>query len=574
MKRLLLVLTALITALAAVSCALPGEDPDEDLLAWQENYDLGRKYLNEENYQKAIEAFQDAIYYDSENPKAYLAICETCIKAGDYETAISILEMGYQETQDEQFLTEIDKTKKLMEEKNSEENKMKEEQQKIMDAQALQALDNPLGDVPISDFSISMTGIEGMLGESDDPGPFAEIEWSVENGVLTIKGDGKMPHYNYKTVPWKDVKDDVTSIVVENGITGIGDFAFYLFNNLTSVSLPDGLERIGRFSFAYNPLLTNVDLPSSVTTICDFAFSKCPCITSVTLSKNIKDVRHCAFADCDGITTVNLEQGLTFVGDGAFAGCDSLATVALPSSIEVIEKGAFTACKSLKPLTFGNSLTTIGDNAFSDCPLIDKAVIPASVTNLSPNAYEWCENLTSYTIEDGNPNYSSDENGILYNKDKTVLLSCPESANIKDLVIPSTVTRIETSAFHACENIVSVVMPDSVTELGVSTFTYCNALTSIKFSNSLKVIPSGTLARTIALNEVVIPDGVAKIETKAILDSGVTVVTIPESVTSMEDGAIMFANYPSHQVTIRGKKGSAAEKYCEIDTKTFKFVEY
>ena len=155
---------------------------------------------------------------------------------------------------------------------------------------------------------------------------------------------------------------------------------------------------------------------------------------------------------------------VTSIGDVAFENCDSLTSVTIPDSV-----------------------TTIGDWAFAWCDSLTSVTIPGSVTTIGDYAFAWCDSLTSVNVSVNNQNYSS-QNGVLFNKDKTMLIQYPIGKEDKEYTIPDSVTTIGDKAFEDCYSLTSVTIGNSVTTIGDWAFYYCDSLTSVTIPDSVESI--------------------------------------------------------------------------------------
>jgi hypothetical protein len=185
--------------------------------------------------------------------------------------------------------------------------------------------------------SISEDIFSGTCGEG--------VSWALVGHTLTISGTGNMANYTYSTkAPWNAYISSITSVVIESGVTGIGDYAFEGCSNLTSVSIP-----------------------GSVTSIGEYAFYGCSGLTSVSIPEGVTSIGEYAFMDCSGLTSVSIPGSVTSIGDGGFYGCSGLTSVSIPSSVTSIGDGVFYGCSGLTSVSISSGVTGIGDYAFLGC---------------------------------------------------------------------------------------------------------------------------------------------------------------------------------------------------------------
>ena len=343
----------------------------------------------------------------------------------------------------------------------------------------------------------------------------------------------------------------------ERKVTAIGAEAFYNCSNLTSVTIPNSVTTIGRYAFSNcsglksvkiydleawckisfasesaNPLcyahhlfLNDVEIkdlviPNSVTTIGGLAFYKCSGLKSVTIPNSVTIIGSYAFSGCSGLTSVTIPNSVTTIGGSAFYKCSGLTSVTIPNSVTTIGAGAFEECSGLTSVTIPNSVTTIGSSAFSNCSGLKSVKIY--------DLEAWCK--ISFASESANP--------LCYAHHLFL-----NDVEIKDLVIPNSVTTIGGLAFYDCSGLTSVTIPNSVTTIGRSAFYYCSGLTSVTIPNSVTTIGADAFYKCSGLKSVTIPNSVTTIGADAFRGCyGLTSVTIGVNVKTIEWRAFNFTN--------------------------------
>ena len=163
---------------------------------------------------------------------------------------------------------------------------------------------------------VLLMGLSAKAEKSGSYGP--NLKWHLTNdGVLTITGKGEM--YDYSYTPWSN--DDLTRVIIGNGVTTIGEAAFRSCSHLTSVTIPNSVTTIGGWAFKYCSSLTSVTIPNSVTTIKEYAFSDCSHLTSVTIPNSVTTIGNNAFNGCSSLTSVTIPNSVTTIGEAAFSNC-------------------------------------------------------------------------------------------------------------------------------------------------------------------------------------------------------------------------------------------------------------
>ena len=185
------------------------------------------------------------------------------------------------------------------------------------------------------------------------------------NSTLEIRSNIK---FDYHTSYFSD--SNFTHLLIADGVTSIGDNAFYECTSLTSVTIPNSVTSIGGSAFYGCTGLTSVTIPNSVTSIGDRVFYGCTGLTSVTIPDSVTSIEFNVFSGCTGLTSVTIPNSVTFIDAYAFRDCTSLTSVTIPDSVTSIGNDAFRDCTGLTSVTIPNSVTSINNRAFLNVPHI------------------------------------------------------------------------------------------------------------------------------------------------------------------------------------------------------------
>ncbi|GHT22357.1 hypothetical protein AGMMS4957_12450 [Bacteroidia bacterium] len=349
----------------------------------------------------------------------------------------------------------------------------------------------------------------------------------TDDGVCTVSGRGAMANYGSDDVPWSAFRDAIRTLVIKEGVTSIGNYAFFNCRGLTSVTIPDYMTSIGNYAFGGCRGLTSLTIPDGVTSIGNYAFGGCSGLTAInvddanaqyssvegvvynknktalvfypagkqgafTIPTGVTSIGETAFGGCSGLTSVTIPNSVTSIGgiayditpesvtvsgSGAFAECSGLTSITIPNSVTSIGNGAFVRCRGLTSVTISDGVTSIGESAFAECSGLTSITIPSSVTSIGESAFFDCSGLTAINVDVANAQYSSVE-GVVYNKNKTALV-CYSGGKQGAFTIPNSVTSIGSGAFAFCIGLTSVTIPNSVTSIGRGAFRGYSGLTSV-----------------------------------------------------------------------------------------------
>lgn len=348
----------------------------------------------------------------------------------------------------------------------------------------------------------------------------------------------------------------LADITIPDSVIIIGTGAFRECTGLTGITIPNSVSTIGNGAFSYCSGLTSITIPEGMSTIPGGAFAYCTGLTSVTIPNSVTEIQDQAFEGCTALTGITIPNGVKTISNYTFSGCTGLTSVTLPDSVTSLNMRAFSGCSSLRSITIPDSVTTIDTCAFENCVNLTGITIPNGVSRIGDGAFSGCIRMKEIDVLEGNPNYS-DLNGVLFNKDKTMLVAfpgghsstytIPDSVNtigsdsfrgctgLKSVTIPNSVTTIGWDAFRDCTGLTGITIPDSVTELGGDTFSGCTGLKSVTIPGSVTTTGWNTFHNCTGLTSITIQEGVKNIGNGAFSGcTGLTSITIPESVSEIE----------------------------------------
>ncbi len=429
------------------------------------------------------------------------------------------------------------------------------------------------------------------------------VTWTFEEstGELTIIGEDDMYDYKSYNSPWEEHEDSITTIVIKDGVTTIGDYAFYSCDNLTSVIIGDSVISIGKYAFWCCRNLTSVTIGNGVATIGEKAFSNCSGLTSINLPDSLTTIGERAFDYCYGLTNVTIPGNVNSIGDGAFFFCNRITNITvdadnqyycndsygvlynknktelvqyplgnertsfvIPDSVITIGVSAFAACDYLTNVTIPDSVITIGSYAFYDCRDLTTLVIPDSVTSIGEEAFASCYNLTDVYYKGTQEQWNAINIGE-YNEYLT------------DATIHFNATGGEVGKITGtCGDNLTWTFDETTGELSITgtgaMYNYSSAfdvpwcynsssIKTVTIADNVTTIGDGTFKSCYNLESVVIADSVTTIGEYAFYGcDSLASVTIPNSVTTIGDGAFFYCTSLTN-ITV-----GADNKYYSSDT--------
>lgn len=342
----------------------------------------------------------------------------------------------------------------------------------------------------------------------------------------------------------------LTDITLSDGIAIIGENAFASCTSLENITIPESVTSIGRGTFSCCTSLVNITIPAGLIDIGAGGFELCRSLEKICVSKDNKYYS----SDANGVlfnknkteliqypigdtkTSYTIPDSVTKIGDYAFNN-SRLVDISIPNSVTSIGNRAFDNCLNLKSITIPDSVTSIGTGAFWNCISLENITIPESVTSIGIYAFHCYRSLANITVDLNNKNYSSDEYGVLFNKDKTELIQYPAGNTRTSYTVPDSVTSVGSSAFENCSNLVNITLPAGITNIGESAFRDSGiSLNEANWENGIFYIGEYLISGTASEN-VEIREGTRLIASYAFCDHNLINVVIPDTVKYICEGA-------------------------------------
>lgn len=434
--------------------------------------------------------------------------------------------------------------------------------------------------------TLSNVETEGQCGDN--------VYWQwTEDGKLRIYGNGEMDGYydpEFESIamrPWQSF--NVTEVIVEEGVSNIGDAAFSWCNNLVKVVLPESLSSIGDSAFLNCNSLTEIVLPDKVSRIGNSAFEGCSSLTEIILSDNLNSIGDFAFVLCSELKKVEIPPSVTEIGVGSFSDCNNICLYVEKDSyvhqyaqendilFQLSDDGSDTSQEedfviedgillrydgTAENVSIPSGVTAIGEDAFSWNEGIESVIIPEGVTEIGAYAFEHCSNLAEIIIPESVVSIGqrafTDSQWLLNRQKENPLVIVNHilvdgSTASGSIIIPSDVTVIGAHAFEDNTEITGISMTDSIKKIGESAFSTCRSLTTLEIPDSVESMEKGIFSDCTGLKTVILPDGLSSIS--SILFSGcnsLTSIQIPESVRKIEGqaffgcSALMTVEFPEN----------------------------
>ncbi len=405
------------------------------------------------------------------------------------------------------------------------------------------------------------------------------ITWSLaKDGTLTISGKGPMEmgseSSEFGYYGWYSYSEQITSLVIEQGVTRLCDDAFRNCSELKSVTIPDSVIGIGVDVFAHTDFYhRKSNWENNVLYAGDCLIEARTDLSGVySIREGTRLIADRAFEGCSGLTGIDIPDGVVTIGFMAFSGCTALSSIRIPDSAAWIGSYAFTDTAYYQKesnwengvLYIGKSLIevkdgisgaydikedtcAIADEAFRDCEHLTSVTIPSGISVIGDSSFRNCAKLASVNIPDGVTHIDTFAFGEcsaltaieLPDSVREIGYYAFSSTGLTSFRIPDAVTEIDAATFWSCYELTSIDIPDGVTRIGEFAFAYCPKLTEIKIPDGITKIDEYTFHECSGLTNITIPSGVTEIDRNAFSGcTGLTEIVLPDGVT--EIGACAF----------------------------------
>lgn len=328
---------------------------------------------------------------------------------------------------------------------------------------------------PYMQDNLPVSGTCGIDGDN--------LTWSYQDGILTISGTGQM-EFEASTDAWEYYADEITSIIVEEGVTSICYMAFRDCIKLETVLLPNTLEELDAQCFL-----------------------GCTSLEEISIPENVTEIGYNVFGRCTSLRTVNLPSTLTKIGQEAFAQCSSLEEITLPDDLLQIGLAAFKDCTQLQNITVPEQVREIAEEAFENCTSLTEVIIQGSETGIQRQAFQGCTALQSVQFT-----YGSQARNARMMRSAPAQTSRSVSiaagvfngcTNLESVTLPANLEAIDDNTFENCSSLSEIEIPESTTDIGMSAFSG-SGLQTADVPVSVESIKAGAFGSCEALEKITI----------------------------------------------------------------------
>ena len=393
-------------------------------------------------------------------------------------------------------------------------------------------------------------------------------------GTLTISGTGDMDSY----FSGFSERNYIKKIVIENGVTSICREAFYRCTAVSSITIADSVTSIGQSAFEYTEYYNNdgnweintnshvlyigkhliictyvegtYSIKSGTITIADSAFAGWNRLESITIPNSVVNIGNSAFA-ATSLKTINIPNSIISIGSSAFANTN-ISSVILPNSVQKVGNYVFEDCKLLETVTIGDQIQSLM-YTFQRCESLKSIYIPENVSIIE-SAFDYCSSLESINVSESNSNYSSID-GVLFNKENTVLLCYPQNKMDTTYIIPNKTTKIEIGAFDGSNNLNYIIFNNNLKTIEDVAFANCESLKQISLPNSLTYLGESCFANCISLTDVSLPTSISRIREGAFsCCTSLSYIELPDNIINIDSYAFCGCDILNNIIIPKGVK--------------------
>ncbi|MBE6951305.1 MAG: hypothetical protein E7451_08225 [Ruminococcaceae bacterium] len=300
-----------------------------------------------------------------------------------------------------------------------------------------------------------------------------DLTWVLNgSGVLTVSGTGDMYDFSYHyepKIPWADHTEQIKAVVIEEGVTSVGSFAFSNAANLTSVTLPDTLTVIGESAFRNCGQLADVVWSENLTEIKGFAFMNCYALPAADLGSKIETIGNSAFYACSALTEVNLGESLLGIDTLAFSACTALTEITMPDTVTGMGTDVFNGCTALETVKLSEGLVDLPGYTFNECSSLKNVTLPQYLSTIGTRCFYLCTSLETVDL-------------------------------------PFSMIGIGDDAFGHCTSLKGIQLPIALSYVGYFAFNGCTGLTSMEFPPNLTYFTGGCFYDCTGLTELIFPE--------------------------------------------------------------------
>lgn len=354
------------------------------------------------------------------------------------------------------------------------------------------------------------------------------MKWFFHNnGELVVWANGSIPHFEESTMPWSGLRDEIKAITVCEGVTQIGNYAFYGCTNAETLTLPYGLKIIWDFAFRNCTSLKRLEIPHGVTWIGEDAFSSCSALSEIVLPDSLRTIDELAFRFCTSLTSIDLPESLANIYTLAFAYCENLESITIPAGIGYMGDNIFYNCTSLTSATVKGTGVDLGNGLFKQCTALTEVILPDGLPGIGRDTFKHCTALETIRIPDSVTHIGQ--------------YAFAECENLKNIELGENLELIDKNAFSGCTSLKTIVLPDGLQTIDTLAFANCTGMTEIEFNEGLRELGHSVFSGCTGLTEVRIPNNIVSLGLRMFMDcTGLKKVTYAPSYDEIPRGT--FAN--------------------------------